>query len=178
MTRSEFSGYHDFAAELERRGTGIGFAGVGAKIRKCAETGRPVPLTIIAAEIGTKRAVVKRSSLLSALYSNPGVRYLGGELFVPAGEVIGGEVKLMGGFGESEGLSDASSAYYSKSIARSGNESTTGGQNDGELQDQAAASGEDVPQISSAYLVDSLDRALREFERRKTPRGPKKRGPR
>ncbi|HHY34873.1 MAG TPA: hypothetical protein GX510_04460 [Firmicutes bacterium] len=32
MTRSEFSGYHDFAAELKRRGTGIGFAGVGAKI--------------------------------------------------------------------------------------------------------------------------------------------------
>lgn len=32
MTRTEFSGYHDFAAELKRRGTGIGFAGVGAKI--------------------------------------------------------------------------------------------------------------------------------------------------
>jgi len=32
MTKPEFSGYHDFAAELKRRGTGIGFAGVGAKI--------------------------------------------------------------------------------------------------------------------------------------------------
>lgn len=146
--------------------------------RKYAETGRPVPLTIIAAEIGTKRAVVKRSSLLSALYSNPAVRYLGGELFVPAGEVIGGEVKLMGGFGESEALSTPSLTHHNRSVARSGNQSTTGGQNDGELQDQAAASGEDVSQTSSAYLVDSLDRALREFERRKTPRGPKKRGPR
>lgn len=82
---------------------------------KYAETGRPVPLTIIAAELGAKRAVVKRSSLLSALFGNPAVRYLGGELFVPAGEAGGGE-------------------------------------------------------------VDSLDRALREFECRKPPRGPKKKG--
>jgi len=32
MTPSEFAGYHDFAAELKIRGTGIGFAGVGAKV--------------------------------------------------------------------------------------------------------------------------------------------------
>lgn len=32
MTPSEFAGYHDFAAELKPRGTGIGFAGVGSKV--------------------------------------------------------------------------------------------------------------------------------------------------
>lgn len=32
MTEREFIGYHDFAAELKTRGTGIGFAGVGAKV--------------------------------------------------------------------------------------------------------------------------------------------------
>lgn len=32
MNRSQFSEYHDFAAGLKLRGTGIGFAGVGAKI--------------------------------------------------------------------------------------------------------------------------------------------------
>jgi hypothetical protein len=32
MTRSQFEQYHDFAAGLKTRGSGIGFAGVGAKI--------------------------------------------------------------------------------------------------------------------------------------------------
>ena len=32
MTDSDFDQYHDFAAGLKTRGTGIGFAGVGAKI--------------------------------------------------------------------------------------------------------------------------------------------------
>src|SRR3990172_8818015 len=32
MTASEFDQYHDFAAGLKVRGTGIGFAGVGAKV--------------------------------------------------------------------------------------------------------------------------------------------------
>ena len=32
MTHSQFREYHDFAADLKKRGTGIGFAGVGAKI--------------------------------------------------------------------------------------------------------------------------------------------------
>jgi len=32
MTASEFDQYHDFAAGLKTRGTGIGFAGVGAKV--------------------------------------------------------------------------------------------------------------------------------------------------
>ena len=32
MTASDFDQYHDFAAGLKTRGTGIGFAGVGAKI--------------------------------------------------------------------------------------------------------------------------------------------------
>jgi hypothetical protein len=32
MTAQEFEEYHDFAAGLKKRGTGIGFAGVGAKI--------------------------------------------------------------------------------------------------------------------------------------------------
>ena len=32
MTSSQFAEYHDFAAGLKKRGTGIGFAGVGAKI--------------------------------------------------------------------------------------------------------------------------------------------------
>jgi len=32
MNRSQFDEYHDFAAGLKVRGTGIGFAGLGAKI--------------------------------------------------------------------------------------------------------------------------------------------------
>jgi hypothetical protein len=32
MTKDDFRQYHDFAAGLKTRGTGIGFAGVGAKI--------------------------------------------------------------------------------------------------------------------------------------------------
>jgi len=32
MTNSQFKEYHDFAAGLKRRGTGIGFAGLGAKV--------------------------------------------------------------------------------------------------------------------------------------------------
>ena len=32
MTRSQFKEYHDFAAELKLKGSGIGFAGLGAKI--------------------------------------------------------------------------------------------------------------------------------------------------
>jgi len=32
MTESQFKEYHDFAADLKQRGTGIGFAGLGAKI--------------------------------------------------------------------------------------------------------------------------------------------------
>ena len=32
MTESQFKEYHDFAADLKKRGTGIGFAGLGAKI--------------------------------------------------------------------------------------------------------------------------------------------------
>src|SRR3989338_2061711 len=32
MTTSQFDEYHDFAAGLKKKGTGIGFAGLGAKI--------------------------------------------------------------------------------------------------------------------------------------------------
>lgn len=143
---------------------------------KYAETRRPVPLTLIAAELGAKRAVVKRSSLLSALFGNPAVKYLGGELFVPADEETGGEAGLTGGFGDSGILPMPSSAHHGRSLAPSGNQSTTGGQNHRELEDESATPGEDVPQKSYAYVVEFLDRALREFERRKMPRGAKKKG--
>jgi len=39
MTASEFDQYHDFAAGLKTRGTGIGFAGVGAKVSFNIATG-------------------------------------------------------------------------------------------------------------------------------------------
>ena len=32
MTKHQFDEYHDFAVELKRRGSGIGFAGLGAKL--------------------------------------------------------------------------------------------------------------------------------------------------
>jgi len=54
--------------------------------QKYAETGRPVSLTVIASELTAYRAVVKRSSLLSVLNSNPNISCVAREFFVPASE--------------------------------------------------------------------------------------------
>jgi hypothetical protein len=52
--------------------------------QKHAETGRPVPLAVIASEMGTRRAVTNRATLVSVLRGNPSLTCVSGEFFVPA----------------------------------------------------------------------------------------------
>ena len=49
------------------------------------ETSRPVPFTVIAAEIGKYRTVVKTSSLAFAAYCNPSLQQVSKDSFIPRG---------------------------------------------------------------------------------------------
>lgn len=52
MNDAQFKNYHDFAASSKRRGTGIGFAGQGAKLAlNFVRTSSPKPLRTIGAVI-------------------------------------------------------------------------------------------------------------------------------
>lgn len=53
---------------------------------KFAETNRPVPFTVIAAEIGKHRKLLNPSSLQFAIGLNPELRRVGKDVFVPADE--------------------------------------------------------------------------------------------
>ncbi|MBU4511536.1 hypothetical protein KJ830_10895, partial [bacterium] len=50
---------------------------------KYKETAQPVPFTIIVAEMGKYRQVVKNSSLTIALHYNPNLRRIGKNSFIP-----------------------------------------------------------------------------------------------
>lgn len=53
--------------------------------KKFKETGKPVPLTVIAAEIGKYRKVVKPSSLIFAAHCNPNLQRVSKDFFIPKG---------------------------------------------------------------------------------------------
>ncbi len=50
---------------------------------KYKETTRPVPFTVIVAEMGKDRQVVRNSSLTIASYRNPNLRHIGKNSFIP-----------------------------------------------------------------------------------------------
>ena len=133
--------------------------------RKHAETARPVPLAVIASELGTKRAAVNRASLVSVLRGNPALTSLGGGFFLPASEdrVPAQERLLISG--------DALPAHVPVDHAESTGHDEPA--DPGEPADPADYVGpaESVSDQPAVYFDDALDEALRAFERDK--RAPK-----
>ena len=64
----------------------VGLYPLVSQIVKCkySETGRPVPFTVIAAEMGKHRKLIKKSSLQFAVSLNPDLRRIGKESYIPA----------------------------------------------------------------------------------------------
>jgi len=62
--------------------------------QKYKETGQPVPFTVIVAEMGKRRQIVKPASLTIAAHCNPSLRHVGKNFFIPKepGEEIQEEI--------------------------------------------------------------------------------------